>query len=167
MRTFFLPLAVMLLASACAQAADTVNFRGDIVQTCTLSMNSTPLVVDLGKYPTSFFSKSGTESPHKPFGIHISGCPNSKIALKWSGNVVSSYESLLAVDGAKGVGIIILDINKNNIYSFTQPPGENMFTQTSSLGVLDFQLAAYYYSYENSVTAGPANASVTVEVIYG
>lgn len=163
-----LPLAgiILALASSGSHAVDTVMFKGDIVQTCTLSMNTNPLVVEMGKYPTSFFSKKNTQSPKAFFNINISGCLKTKIALKMRGNTVNGFDSILSVSEAKGVGIVVYDVDKSNVYSFTQDPPASSFRETSDSGKLDFKLAAYYYSYEDNVTAGSANASVTVEVIY-
>lgn len=168
MKKVLLSLAgvVLILANTSVEAGTQLNFTTTIIQSCTLSMSSNPLTVNLGKYPTSFFSKSGTASPFKYFGIHISGCANSKISLRWSGNIANNYEYSLAVDGANGLGVMISDEIKNKLYSFTKAPGEEMFIDTDSSGNYDFKLAAFYYSYKDSVTAGSANASATVEVSY-
>ncbi|CAO95701.1 fimbrial protein [Erwinia tasmaniensis] len=169
MRNVLLSLAgvVLILVNTVSEASTQLNFTVNVIQSCTLSMSSNPLTVNMGKYPTSFFSKNGTSSPEKPFEIHISGCPNSKIALKWSGGIVTGNEYLLAVDGALGLGVRIINKPGNQFSTFTRVPNSDMFITMPDIGNYDFNLAAYYESYQDSVTAGPANASATVEVTYG
>lgn len=168
MRKVVLPLtgAALVLAATTVQAIDTVNFNGDVVQSCTLSMSSSPLTVDMGKYLTSQFPTQNSSTDNKPFEINISGCANSRIALKWTGKTVPNNSDLLAVDGAVGVGIRVKDLDKNLSASFSQAPDDKMFITMPASGNYKFKLAAYYISYQNNVTAGSANASANVEIVY-
>ncbi|CCG88400.1 fimbrial protein [Erwinia piriflorinigrans] len=169
MKKVLLPLTwiVLMLANAGAEAGTQLDFTATVVQSCTLSMSSNPLVVDMGRYPTSYFPRASTYSPRKPFEIHISGCAKSKIALKWTGNIANGDQYLLAVNGAKGLGILVGDQDKNRLSTFTQTPQDDMFITMPDDGNYNFHMIAFYKSYLDSVTAGPANASATVEVIYG
>lgn len=169
MKKVLLPLTgiVLLLANAGAEAGTQLDFTATVIQSCTLSMSSNPLLVDMGRYPTSFFSKASTRGSFKPFDIHISGCAQSKIAIKWSGNIANGDPYLLAVNGVNGLGVRVSDQVKGKLSIFNQNPQNDMFIIMPVNGNYDFHLAAFYESYFDNVTAGQANASATVEVVYG
>lgn len=174
MKKILLPLTgiVLMLANADVKAGTQLDFTATVVQSCTLSMSSSPLTVTMGKYPTSYFSHSGIQSPYKSFGIHISGCANSRIALKWTGNADNAAGTglgpyTLAVDGAKGLGIRVTNLDTNLLSGFSIPLNPDVFITMPANGAYDFNMAAFYVSYQDSVIAGSANASATVEVTYG
>lgn len=168
MKKVLLPLTgvVLMLANAGAEAGTQLDFNATVVQTCKLSMSSNPMQVGMGIYPTSYFSKALTGTPFKYFTINVSGCPNSKVALRWRGNIANGNEYLLAVNGgADGLGIVLSNENVHRRSGFVSTPGDDMFILPKD-GSLDFNMAAFYESYKDIVSPGPANASATVEVVY-
>ncbi|CCG88401.1 fimbrial protein [Erwinia piriflorinigrans] len=166
MRNVFLPLTgvMLVLTATCTLAVDTVQFNGLVEQACSLQIVGSP--VFMGNYPTSKFSARNTTTEYKNFSINISGCQKSRIALKWGGNTVINNADLLAVDGAKGLGIRIIDQKTNQRAIFNQDPTDNMYITMPDTGIYTFSLSAFYISFQDSVTAGPANASANVELVY-
>lgn len=165
MRKVFLPLTgvMLVLAVTCAQAVDTVQFSGKVYQTCSLKITGSP--VDLGTYPTSRFAQKDSSTETKPFTIDISGCANSSVSLKWSGNIVDGMPDLLKVDEAKGLGIRVIETkDPTHPYKFNSIADKYITVQAS--GSAQFALGAYYISYQDGVTPGSANASANVELAY-
>ena len=171
--------------------AGKIHFTGRLVEaSCVIDGDSgTDINVPLGTYLTSQFAATGDESEAMSFTIKLVGCPStsdglSSVQLTFNGDTsLTGSASLLNVSAisttvdekqvddtpaATGVGIAIspedqpdtllkLDGSENQIYVATP--------EVSTDGV-QTHFIARYKSFSDTVTAGPADADLTVNIMY-
>ncbi|WEF29375.1 fimbrial protein [Klebsiella aerogenes] len=160
--------------------AGTIHFSGEIVSpSCTMEDGD----VSLGTIAPSYFDVSGKESAMVPFTITLSGCPLASdglaaVQLTFNGPTVSEDVNLLAVskisttaagdDAATGVGIALSeDGNDNELIPMDGSEGHiwvGLPTVDGSNVSANFN--ARYKSYSATVTPGPADADMTVNILY-
>ncbi|EDZ3573663.1 fimbrial protein [Salmonella enterica] len=159
--------------------AGTVHFTGEII---TPSCVMEDVTVLLGTYPTSYFASSGTESELVPFTISLTGCPVSTVGLEqiqltFAGTTLKTGDTTLldvskvSTSGeaaATGVGIAVSFADNSEILLPMDGDDENVYLPLPSISGDSVQGAfvARYKSFSDTVTAGPADADMTVNIVY-
>lgn len=180
--------AFVALVSASAFAAEmnagTIHFTGEIIEpSCIIQgTDGSDSTVPLGTYPTSLFSNVGTESTLIPFSIILAECPLTSdglpsVQLTFNGpTVLTASKTLLDVskittagdNAATGVGIAVSPETKDTqLISMDGAEGQiaiELPTKKDDTIQADFN--ARYKSFASTVTAGPADADMTVNIIY-
>ena len=183
-----LAAAILACASSSAFAAEMnagkIHFTGEIIEpSCTISGdNGTDSTVPLGTYPTSLFTEIGKESSLKDFKIKLVDCPLTSdglpaVQLTFNGSTtLTGSTTLLDVSkisttgntAATGVGIAISPKNKDTeLLKLDGTEGQvyiDLPTNTTDTISADFN--ARYKSFAANVTAGPADADLTVNILY-
>jgi len=178
---------ILAITSAGAFAAEmnagTIHFTGQIIEpSCTIDGDSgTDSTVPLGTYPTSLFRTPGTESTYMPFTIQLIDCPVSStglpsVQLTFSGTSALTQSSTLldvgtSVQGgtaAAGIGIAISPENKDTqLIQMDGSEGQVYIPLPTKAGdAISANFNARYKSFETTVTAGPADADLTVNILY-
>ncbi|HEM7979828.1 TPA: type 1 fimbrial protein [Citrobacter koseri] len=180
--------ALLALASTGTFAAElnagTIHFTGQIIEpSCEIQGDDgTNSTVPLGTYPTSLFSTPGTESTLDPFSIVLVDCPlksdglpavqltfNGTTALTGSSTLLDVSKITTAGDtAATGVGIAVSPENKDT-QLITMDGGEGqVFIELPTLtgDSVQANFNARYKSFAQTVTAGPADADMTVNILY-
>lgn len=180
--------ALLALAStgifAAEMDAGTIHFTGQIIEpSCEIQGDDgTNSTVPLGTYPTSLFSTPGTESTLAPFSIVLVDCPlksdglpavqltfNGTTALTGSSTLLDVSKITTAGDtAATGVGIAVSPENKDT-QLITMDGGEGqVFIELPTLtgDSVQANFNARYKSFAQTVTAGPADADMTVNILY-
>ncbi|WP_349973419.1 fimbrial protein [Pseudomonas caspiana] len=129
----------------------------------------TPSVnVALGKHRSSEFGAVGSSIGQTAFNIQLNNCPGGLGGISYRLDPVNTAfnagQGILALDagGATGVGIQITNasngaIGLGEVHGFrTAPPAGNY----------SIPLRAAYYKTANTVTGGPANASLQFTITY-
>ncbi|PYZ78429.1 type 1 fimbrial protein [Citrobacter koseri] len=180
--------ALLALASTGTFAAElnagTIHFTGQIIEpSCEIQGDDgTNSTVPLGTYPASLFSTPGTESTLAPFSIVLVDCPlksdglpavqltfNGTTALTGSSTLLDVSKITTAGDtAATGVGIAVSPENKDT-QLITMDGGEGqVFIELPTLtgDSVQANFNARYKSFAQTVTAGPADADMTVNILY-
>lgn len=180
--------ALLALASTGTFAAElnagTIHFTGQIIEpSCEIQGDDgTNSSMPLGTYPTSLFSTPGTESTLAPFSIVLVDCPlksdglpavqltfNGTTALTGSSTLLDVSKITTAGDtAATGVGIAVSPENKDT-QLITMDGGEGqVFIELPTLtgDSVQANFNARYKSFAQTVTAGPADADMTVNILY-
>jgi type 1 fimbrial protein len=165
--------------------AGVIHFTGEIIEpSCTISGdNGTDSTVKLGTYPTSRFAPgTGTESDLIPFSITLDNCPLQSdglaaIQLTFNGSTtLTGSTSLLDVSkittggttAATGIGIAISPVDDaTQLLELNGSEGQvyiDLPTKSSDNIGADF--VARYKSFTQTVTAGPADGDLTVNILY-
>ena len=180
--------AFVALVSASAFAAEmnagTVHFTGEIIEpSCTIKGDDgTDSTVPLGTYPSSLFSSVGTESTLMPFSITLADCPLKSdglpsVQLTFNGpTTLTGSKTLLDVStittagdtAATGVGIAVTpDTKDTQFISMDGAEGQVVIElPTKKDDTIQANFNARYKSFAATVTAGPADADMTVNIIY-
>lgn len=161
-------LGVGTLSYASDDGLGTVNITGFIHDnTCTVS--TTDLQITLGNASDKQLEPAGKSANRVKFTLGLKDCGSaaSNVAVTFVGTAAAPGSPLIALDNppgaATGLGIALLDDQKNplpvNSSSRNYP-----LTPSATTASLDFY--AQYTSFTDSVTAGPASASVTFNLTY-
>lgn len=183
-------IAIMALSSATAFSAEMnagkIHFTGEIIEpSCTIvGDNGTDSTVQLGTYPTSLFNEGGvgTPSDFKLLSINLKDCPLKSdgllnVQLTFTGSTtLTGSNTLLDVSkittsgttAATGVGIAMSPEGDNtNLIKFNGSEGQVLIPLSSiSTDVISATFNARYISFKDKVTAGPADADLTVNILY-
>ncbi|MGR5946016.1 fimbrial protein [Enterobacter sp. C4G1] len=181
--SFILSL-VSVSAIAAEMNAGTIHFTGQIIEpSCTIDGdNGTDSTVPLGTYPNSLFTEVGKESELIPFSISLSDCPVKSdglpsVQLTFNGSTaVTGSTTLLDVskittDGdtaATGIGIAVTPADDNEDYiSFDGSEDQVRITlPTTKEDQVHADFNARYQSFASDVTPGPADADMTINILY-
>lgn len=180
--------ALMALTSVSSFAAEMnagkIHFTGEIIEpSCTIEGDDgTDSTVPLGTYPTSLFTAAGVESTLTPFSITLKDCPLKSdglpsIQLTFTGATdLTKTKTLLDVStittagttAATGVGIAVsLDGKDTNLITMDGAEDQIAIELPSKEGdKIKADFNARYKSFAQTVTAGPADADMTVNIIY-
>lgn len=177
-------ILAIISGSACAAEtnAGTIHFTGQIIEpSCTIKGdNGTDSTVPLGTYPTSLFTDVGDESTLVPFSITLVDCPVKsdglpQVQLTLTGpTTLTGATTLLDVGtttgdtAATGVGIAIsaqgeddqllsLDGKEGQVYIDLPEAPEDQIKSNFN---------ARYKAFASTVTAGPADGDLTVNILY-
>lgn len=149
-----------------------VIFNGSITDSsCNVDSGSTGQTVDLGKWASSYFTGTGSETTKTPFHIKVKDCPASvaKVAVLFDGARDQSDTTLLATNGgATGVAIKLYEHDQTTAVSLGKTTAKQAVTPGSSgsTGSADLEFYADYVSTGATVTAGDANGTANFNMIY-
>lgn len=164
--------------------AGTIHFTGQIIEpSCTIvGENGTDSTVPLGTYPKSLFTDIGTESTLMPFSVTLADCPLKSdglpsVQLTFNGPTTQAASTTLldvskiTTDGdtaATGVGIAISPDGKNTQLIAMDGTEEQVSIElpTKKEDTIKADFNARYKSFSKTVTAGPADADLTVNILY-
>lgn len=179
---------LMALASTTAIAAEdnagTIHFTGEIIEpSCVIVGDSgTDYSVPLGSFPTSLFTEVGTASDLVPVTITLKDCPLTStglpaIQLTFKGpTTLTGSTTLLDVSkvttagttAAEGVGIALSPEGEDaTLISFDGSDSQVYIPLPSKASdTISTTLNARYISFASTVTPGPADADLTVNILY-
>ncbi|WP_313081891.1 fimbrial protein [Atlantibacter sp.] len=186
-KTFLAALALAGTSTttlAAENAAGVIHFTGQIITpSCEIKGDTgTDSTVEMGTYPTSKFVDVGDKSSPVPFKIILTGCPTTStglptVQLTFKGETaLTQSTSLLDVskittDGtaaATGIGIAVSPVKApDQDIKFDESPEQVYIdlVQNSDTDIYaDFN--ARYQSFSKTVTAGPADADMTINILY-
>ncbi|EAQ8938983.1 type 1 fimbrial protein [Salmonella enterica] len=159
--------------------AGTVHFTGEII---TPSCAMEDMTVPLGTHPTTYFDEVGTETQLVPFTIELTGCPLSSVGLpnvqltfngdsELTGDTTLLDVSKVSTAGdtaATGVGIAVSLADNSSILLPMDGgvSGVSLPLSSSADGSVSAAFNARYKSFSETVTAGPADADMTVNIVY-
>lgn len=178
----------MALASTTAFAAEDnagkIHFTGEIIEpSCVIvGDDGTDYSVPLGTFPTSLFATVGKESDPVPVTVTLKDCPLAsdglpQVQLSFNGpTTLTGSATLLDVSkvtttgttAATGIGIVLTeDVPDSVPIKFDSSDGQ-VFVKLSSKAsdTISTTLNARYKSFAKTVTAGPADADLTVNILY-
>ena len=179
-------ILAIISGSACAAEtnAGTIHFTGQIIEpSCTIQGDDgTDSTVPLGTYTTSLFTATGVESTLVPFSITLADCPLTseglaKVQLTFNGpSTLTGSTTLLDVSkittegdtAATGVGIAISPDGKDTqLISMDGKEDQIYIDLPDKKGdTIKSDFNARYKSFASSVTAGPADGDLTVNILY-
>lgn len=156
--------------------AGKIHFTGEIIAPSCVVVGdggTTEYKVPLGTYPTSLFKTVGTETPLTPVPIELKDCPVKSdglaaIQLTFSGTTVAGSPDRLAVSEAGGVAIVLSELDHDTtLIKFDKSSGQIYIPlSTSATDTISTMLNARYKSISSTVTAGEANADLTINILY-
>lgn len=162
--------AVSALAfTTSAFAAGQINFTGEIVNAaCDIKINNSSNEVVLGKWPTSMFKVAGDKSTPANFTIDVANCVAGNYQVNFAGTADATNAKLLKASAATGVGIAIANANStSNLVNLNTVVGADSNaaltvsgTGATAAGTLPLQ--AFYQATGSTVTAGKADATVSI-----
>ncbi|CAM8562993.1 type 1 fimbrial protein [Enterobacter roggenkampii] len=164
--------------------AGTIHFTGEIIEpSCTIQGdNGTDSTIPLGTYPKSLFTEVGTETTLMPFSITLANCPlksdglpavqltfNGPTTLTQTNNLLDVSKITTTGDAAAtGIGVAVSPAGKDDqLITMDGAEGQvyiELATKSSDTILANFN--ARYKSYAADVTAGPADADMTVNILY-
>ncbi|MEP8627640.1 fimbrial protein [Enterobacter mori] len=176
--------AVSMNSFAAEMNAGTIHFTGEIIEpSCTIEGdNGTDSTIPLGTYPKSVFTEVGKETTYMPFTITLANCPLKSdglpaVQLTFNGpTTLTGTNTLLDVSkitttgdtAATGIGVAVSPAGKNDqLITMDGAEGQvyiELATKSSDTIQADFN--ARYKSFAAEVTAGPADADMTVNILY-
>ena len=164
-----------------------IHFTGEIINpSCTIDTSDGEDKVPLGSYPTSDFTAAnvGHETTAMPFTVTLNDCPPSttgleNIHLELSGTEVSGHDDLLAVSQittsgdsvvvpATNIGIAVsIDDGHETPLKFGDSGDLIQIPLAATAGTpITQDFIARYKSYSSPVAAGPADADMTITILY-
>lgn len=170
-------------AQADEMNAGKIHFTGSIIEpTCEIAGNDgKDNKVPLGTYPTSLFTAKDIESTLIPFTITLTKCPVATtglpaVQLTFNGTTVTNDPTLLVVskittDGttaATNVGIAVSPSgDSSTLIKFDGSEDQASITLPLAAGTdVSADFDARYKAIATPVTAGPADADLTVNILY-
>jgi len=172
---------------AAEENAGIIHFTGEIIEpSCEIEGdNGSDSTVRLGTYTTSLFKAPGDESELVPFTIKLAHCPLSSdglanVHLSFTGaTALTGSSSLLDVSAittagdtaATGVGIAVDWVDEegsSGIDLAFDGSDEQVEIDLPSVitDVMTAKFNARYKAFATPVTAGPADADMTVNIVY-
>lgn len=176
--------AVSMNSFAAEMNAGTIHFTGEIIEpSCTIQGdNGTDSTIPLGTYPTSLFTEVGKETTYIPFTITLANCPLKSdglpaVQLTFNGpTTLTNTNTLLDVSkittsgdtAATGIGVAVSPAGKDDqLITMDGAEGQvyiELATKSSDTILANFN--ARYKSFATAVTPGPADADMTVNILY-
>lgn len=153
-----------------------IHFTGNIVNaSCVIDGDSggKELTVALGTFPITDFAESGMTSPPVDFDIKLKDCPVKTdglpaVQLTFEGATVSGNNTILALSGADaatGIGIVVNYAGTALTLDGSADQVAVDLPDVAGSGARE-SFTAHYKSTSATVTAGPANADLTVNILY-
>ena len=181
-------IAAALGCSASSFSASTgegqINFTGEIIESsCTIQGDDgTDSTIPLGTYPTSLFNTVGKETALTEFSITLANCPLTSaglpaVQLTFNGpTTLTKTKTLLDVSkitttgetAATGIGIAVSPAGKDDKLITMDGAEGQIYIElaTKSEDTIKADFNARYKSFADAVTAGPADADMTVNILY-
>ncbi|MEO6917914.1 MAG: fimbrial protein [Collimonas sp.] len=134
------------------------------VITPTCSFANTNVNVPMGTISDTVFTGIGSVSPWVQFKLVSSGCPNvTTVQMKFTGTAATGNSNLFAVTGgAAGVGLNLWQASGAQAV----PNSSTFINWTPQASGSSYNFSARYMQSGATVTAGAANAVVTVLISY-
>ncbi|HEX4502683.1 MAG TPA: fimbrial protein [Scandinavium sp.] len=169
---------------AAEENAGVIHFTGEIIEpSCVIEGDDgTDSTVPLGTYPTSLFAKVGDESDLVPFTIKLASCPVAsdglaQVQLTFTGATsLTGSNTLLDVSqittegdpAATGVGIAVSPKDDSkSLLTFDGADGQvHIDLPSVADDIIETSFNARYKSFATDVKAGPADADMTVNILY-
>ncbi|HEJ0381555.1 TPA: type 1 fimbrial protein [Enterobacter mori] len=176
--------AVSMNSFAAEMNAGTIHFTGEIIEpSCTIEGdNGTDSTIPLGTYPKSVFTEVGKETTYMPFTITLANCPLKSdglpaVQLTFNGpTTLTGTNTLLDVSkitttgdtAATGIGVAVSPAGKNDQLITMDGAEGQVYIElaTKSADTIQADFNARYKSFAAEVTAGPADADMTVNILY-
>lgn len=176
--------AVSMNSFAAEMNAGTIHFTGEIIKpSCTIEGdNGTDSTIPLGTYPKSVFTEVGKETTYMPFTITLANCPLKSdglpaVQLTFNGpTTLTGTNTLLDVSkitttgdtAATGIGVAVSPAGKNDQLITMDGAEGQVYIElaTKSADTIQADFNARYKSFAAEVTAGPADADMTVNILY-
>ncbi|MCK7286207.1 type 1 fimbrial protein [Enterobacter asburiae] len=164
--------------------AGTIHFTGEIIESsCTIQGDDgTDSTIPLGTYPISLFTDVGTETALMPFSITLANCPLKSdglpaVQLTFNGpTTLTGTNTLLDVSkitttgetAATDVGVAVSQAGKNDQLITMDGAEEQVYIElaTKPSDTIKADFNARYKSFASTVTAGPADADMTINILY-
>lgn len=164
--------------------AGTIHFTGEIIEpSCTIQGdNGTDSTIPLGTYPKSLFTEVGKETTLMPFTITLANCPLKSdglpaVQLTFNGPTsLTNSNTLLDVSkitttgdtAATGIGVAVTPAGKDTQFITMDGAEGQVYIElaTKSSDTIKADFNARYKSFAAEVTAGPADADMTVNILY-
>lgn len=164
--------------------AGTIHFTGEIIEpSCTIQGdNGTDSTIPLGTYPKSLFTEVGKETTLMPFTITLANCPLKSdglpaVQLTFNGPTsLTNTNTLLDVSkitttgdtAATGIGVAVSPAGKDTQFITMDGAEGQVYIElaTKSSDTIKADFNARYKSFATEVTAGPADADMTVNILY-
>ncbi|MEG5551732.1 fimbrial protein [Enterobacter wuhouensis] len=164
--------------------AGTIHFTGEIIEpSCTIQGdNGTDSTIPLGTYPKSLFTEVGKETTLMPFTITLANCPLKSdglpaVQLTFNGPTsLTNTNTLLDVSkitttgdtAATGIGVAVTPAGKDTQFITMDGAEGQVYIElaTKSSDTIKADFNARYKSFAAEVTAGPADADMTVNILY-
>ncbi|MHA0865357.1 fimbrial protein [Enterobacter wuhouensis] len=164
--------------------AGTIHFTGEIIEpSCTIQGdNGTDSNIPLGTYPKSLFTEVGKETTLMPFTITLANCPLKSdglpaVQLTFNGPTsLTNTNTLLDVSkitttgdtAATGIGVAVTPAGKDTQFITMDGAEGQVYIElaTKSSDTIKADFNARYKSFAAEVTAGPADADMTVNILY-
>ncbi|MGL4486087.1 MAG: fimbrial protein [Yersinia sp. (in: enterobacteria)] len=144
-----------------------IDFTGTIVDTlCTPDFNgSDTQTVPLGMYPIATFAAAGDKSDFKDIALRFTGCPisNATLTFKGTGSTDATLLQITPGGGAATNVAIALFESDNSPISLNVPTAARSLA--AGVNTLNFK-AAYQQVAAGAVTAGSANGTATLDIVY-
>ncbi|MDL4618945.1 fimbrial protein [Citrobacter amalonaticus] len=173
--------ACMTPAHADTPSDGVIHFTGEIIEpSCTI--DSTNNTVLLGSYPTSDFTDIGHKTDPVSFIVKLDNCPVqtdglSAIQLVLGGTPVPGRDDLLAVSQITSPGTTAATNIGIAVSTDAPTPQPVQFNSEDQVWVnlpdpdgvgnpIMQSFLASYQSYAAGVTAGPADADMTITILY-
>lgn len=145
-----------------------VNISGFIHDnTCTVSTGN--LQIKMGNVADKQLKPAGKSGNRVKFTIGLKDCGSAanNVAVTFIGTAAASGSPLIAldstVDAATGVGIALLDDQQNPV---PVNSSSRNYPLAASASTAELNFFAQYTSFSDTVTSGPASASVTFNLTY-
>lgn len=176
--------AVSMNSFAAEMNAGTIHFTGEIIEpSCTIEGdNGTDSTIPLGTYPKSVFTEVGKETTYMPFTITLANCPLKSdglpaVQLTFNGpTTLTGTNTLLDVSkitttgdtAATGIGVAVSPAGKDDQLITMDGAEGQVYIElaTKSADTIQADFNARYKSFAAEVTAGPADADMTVNILY-
>ena len=176
--------AVSMNSFAAEMNAGTIHFTGEIIEpSCTIQGdNGTDSTIPLGTYPKSLFTEVGKETTLMPFTITLANCPLKSdglpaVQLTFNGPTsLTNTNTLLDVSkitttgdtAATGIGVAVSPAGKDTQFITMDGAEGQVYIElaTKSSDTIKADFNARYKSFAAEVTAGPADADMTVNILY-
>ncbi|KFC13173.1 type 1 fimbriae major subunit [Trabulsiella guamensis ATCC 49490] len=183
----YIPVAFAVALSIPAVAdemnAGTVHFTGEIIEpSCIIDGNDgKDNNVPLGTYPTSLFVNPGDESSLIPFDIQLKNCPLqttglTSVQLTFEGpTVATSNADLLSVsaittagsEAATNIGVAVSTLDRTEtLLKMDGSEGQVAIDLPTNSDSVRGHFVARYRAFAIPVTPGPADADMTVNILY-
>lgn len=173
-------LAGSVMSASAIEQDGTISFKGFIYNaTCSVDINnsnSPNADVDMGRYPTSAFTKHGDEvggeGKNGSLDISLTDCPEKgKVKLQLKGKQKGNSDSLLELDNpqspktAKNIGIVLYDREDMSTDIIINGSVTKEY-DVSSGAEWHASYVAKYYSTADNVEAGQADATLNYTLSY-
>ena len=164
--------------------AGTIHFTGEIIESsCTIQGDDgTDSTIPLGTYPTSLFNTVGKETALTEFSITLANCPLTSaglpaVQLTFNGpTTLTGTNTLLDVSkitttgdtAATGIGVAVSLAGKDDKLITMDGAEGQVYIELASKpeDTIKADFNARYKSFAAAVTAGPADADMTVKILY-